>query len=368
MVGVDPLDAHDVAGPRSGAALTALEAAVLTGLLRPPCLVTFSGGTDSSLVLAVATRVARRHGLPDPVPFSWCFPNIPAADEGDQQRRVLDALGLRERLACRPGPDELDFVGPQAQQVLADHGVRHPVNLHLHARPALLARGGSLLTGAGGDQVLSGWLRPENRRLVRCLKDRLPASLRVAARRLPERELPWLRPAVAALVLQARMEEEAAEPVMLGDRVRWHAGRRDLRLSLTNLHRLGAASDVTVLSPLADPRFVHAVAHEFGDRPAPRRAALVAMLAGDAVPEVVWRSRRKARFGDVFLGEHSRALVSGWDGEGVDPSVVDVPGLRQVWGQWPVPLATAGLMQQVLLARDDGPGPSTNPPAEGGLA
>ena len=51
--------------------------------------------------------------------------------------------------------------------------------------------------------------------------------------------------------------------------------------------------------------------------------------------------------------------VSGWDGEGVDPSVVDVPALRRVWGRWPVPLATAGLMQQVLLTRDGGPSPST---------
>ena len=41
----------------------ALEAAVLPALQRPPCLVSFSGGRDSSAVLAVAADVARRHGL-----------------------------------------------------------------------------------------------------------------------------------------------------------------------------------------------------------------------------------------------------------------------------------------------------------------
>ena len=47
--------------------LSAVEDAVLPAVSRPPCVVTFSGGRDSSLVLAVATRVARREGLPDPI-------------------------------------------------------------------------------------------------------------------------------------------------------------------------------------------------------------------------------------------------------------------------------------------------------------
>jgi asparagine synthase (glutamine-hydrolysing) len=48
----------------------ALEQVVRNALQRPPCGVAFSGGRDSSLVLAVATHVARRDGLPDPLPIT----------------------------------------------------------------------------------------------------------------------------------------------------------------------------------------------------------------------------------------------------------------------------------------------------------
>lgn len=356
VLGVSPLPA--VPGPaRAGAALAALETAVLPALLRPPCVVTFSGGTDSSVVLAVAVRVARQHGLPEPVAYSWRFRGAPAADESDWQHQVVTSLGLREWVVRTAEEGELDVVGPRAADVLLRHGVRHPANLHLHAAPVALARGGSVLTGVGGDQVLSGWRRPENRTFARRLKDQVPPALRVALRRLAERELPWLRPDVAARLLRARMSERAAEPVALAPRVRWHAGRRELTLSLANLRRLGAPYDVEVLSPLAGHGFVQALAQELGSRPAPRRAALVASLARDAVPAVVWQARRKARFGEVFLGEHARALAQGWDGAGLDPAVVDLDALARLWSRWPVPPGTAGLLQQVLLAgrQHDGP-------------
>ena len=68
--GQTPLaDRSEYSSPRA-----ALEAVVLRALLRPPCLVSFSGGRDSSLVLAIASDVARRHGLPLPVPATNRFP------------------------------------------------------------------------------------------------------------------------------------------------------------------------------------------------------------------------------------------------------------------------------------------------------
>ena len=48
----------------------ALDQAILSGLQRAPCVVSFSGGRDSSLVLAAAVDAARRHGLPLPVPVT----------------------------------------------------------------------------------------------------------------------------------------------------------------------------------------------------------------------------------------------------------------------------------------------------------
>ncbi len=57
-------------GPRAPAltAREAIERAVLPALQRQPCLVAFSGGRDSSAVLAVAALVARRPGWRSPSP------------------------------------------------------------------------------------------------------------------------------------------------------------------------------------------------------------------------------------------------------------------------------------------------------------
>ena len=46
-----------------------------------PCVVSFSGGRDSSAVLAVAVTVARREGLPLPIPASNVFATGSTADE-----------------------------------------------------------------------------------------------------------------------------------------------------------------------------------------------------------------------------------------------------------------------------------------------
>src|SRR5438874_582354 len=53
--------------------LTALERACLPALERPPCVVSFSGGLDSSVVLAAAGRAARRAGLAEPIPVTHRF-------------------------------------------------------------------------------------------------------------------------------------------------------------------------------------------------------------------------------------------------------------------------------------------------------
>ncbi|WP_416904082.1 asparagine synthase-related protein [Micromonospora echinospora] len=137
--------------PRPASPLAALEEAVLPALRRPPCLVSFSGGLDSSLVLAVAVRVARRAGLPEPVPATWRFTGAPRADESDWQDRVVAALGCPSWQVLR-ADDDLDLTGPVARRMLLRHGLLHPANAHLHLPVVELASGGSVLTGAGGDQ------------------------------------------------------------------------------------------------------------------------------------------------------------------------------------------------------------------------
>ena len=131
----------------------ALELVVRRALQRPPCGVAFSGGRDSSLVLAVATHVARRDGLPDPVPITRIFPGIAEADEQEFQEAVVRHLGLHDwhRVVFE---DELDVVGPIAARHLLAHGVVWPPNIATDVPLVDAVPGGSVLDGEGGDDVL----------------------------------------------------------------------------------------------------------------------------------------------------------------------------------------------------------------------
>jgi asparagine synthase (glutamine-hydrolysing) len=128
---IGPADAPALPPPRPGrTAREALESTVAVALERQPCLVTFSGGRDSSAVLAVAIHVARREGLPLPVPITVRFSNAPGAGEPRWQELVIAHLGLGDWEVIELG-DELDLLGPAAQRNLLRHGVRYPSNCAL---------------------------------------------------------------------------------------------------------------------------------------------------------------------------------------------------------------------------------------------
>src|SRR5687767_6252 len=74
--------------------VTALQDVLVPALRRPPCVVAFSGGRDSALVLAGAVAAARREGLDEPIAVSVRFPNAPDADESHWQERVVRYLKL----------------------------------------------------------------------------------------------------------------------------------------------------------------------------------------------------------------------------------------------------------------------------------
>ena len=176
--------------------LRALEEVCLRCLRRPPCLVSFSGGRDSSVVLAIATAVARREGLQDPIPATNRFGSVGESDETAWQELVVAHLRLRDWQRVEL-TTELDVVGRLAREVVAHHGVLPPFNGHFHAPLLALARGGSLLTGIGGDElfepthraalarVLLGRRAP-NRRLLRGAA--LAAMPRALRRRIARRE------------------------------------------------------------------------------------------------------------------------------------------------------------------------------------
>ncbi|HWI08617.1 MAG TPA: asparagine synthase-related protein [Solirubrobacteraceae bacterium] len=334
----------------------ALLDAVRPALRRPPCLVSFSGGRDSSLVLAAAVRVAREEGLAPPIPVTNRFPGAPDADESRWQEQVIAQLGLADwrRLEL---DDELDAVGPYARRMLREHGLLWPFNVHFHLPLLDLARGGSLLTGLGGDQLLDV-LRPPRqrtraRRLAHAALVRAPRPVRAAviAARDPL-QAPWMRPAAARAATRAMAAQLSARPrAPLAARMEYELSLRYLRVTRQSLAVCAAAGDVLLAHPLCAPQLWSAVARACAPRdgfPGDERA--LRALFGALLPDGLAARTDKASFDAVFYNRHGRAFARGWDGGGVPHELVDAEALRGGWLSDAPPCLSLTLMQAAWLS------------------
>ena len=322
-----------------------------SALSRPPCLVSFSGGLDSSTVLSAAAAVARRERLPLPVAITWRFADVPSTHESDWQESVMAELGLGDWVRLEGG-QQLDFVGPIARRMVAAHGVRYPANAHLHLPLLERASGGSLLTGVGGDEFLGRWRwhDPAPRTMLRELRSRAPAiARRGRALRASTPDLEWLRPP-AGRRARWRMTDDLGDPADWQARIGWQAGRRRMALTLQTLEDLARVSDTLVGSPFAAPAFLGAAARAGGRRGLGRRPEAMRALLGDRVPEALRHRTTKGRFGGAFWTSATQAAAAAWDGGEVDERLVDPTALRRVWREPEPQLLTALLLQSTLLA------------------
>jgi asparagine synthase (glutamine-hydrolysing) len=359
----------------------AFEAAILPALRRTPCLVSFSGGRDSSAVLATATAVARREGLPPPVPVTHRFPSATGTQETEWQEQVVGHLGLDDWIRIDAAGD-LDCVGPVATTVLRRHGLLWPCNAYFHEPIFEAAAGGAVITGVGGDEAFSpsSWARafdvmrlrarPGPRNLMHVAFALSPQVVkRTAIRRWLPELCPWLRPAARGRIEAFIAAESASEPLRWRRRYRELADSGYMEVSLGSLAELASAHEVELAHPFHDARFLAALAGlPRGERPASRSEAMT-MLVGDLLPDALLNRSTKARFDEVFWTEHSRELVADWNGEGVDPELVDLDRLRAEWSQ-PTPQAhTFTLLQSVWLTRARAAGlqpPAATPTAAAG--
>ena len=371
VFGVEPGDVEAAPAPP----LATLTEAVLRALNRPPCLVSFSGGRDSSCVLALAVDVARREGLPLPVPATLRFPALPEADETAWQERVVSSLGLEDWLRIEPR-EELDAVGPVATKVLDRFGLLWPFNAYVHQPLLEAAHGGSLLTGVGGDEVLEHLsvdrvdrllarrVRPVPKDALRLGLAAAPARVRraVLRRRAPLR-LPWLTLAAVREVNELWAEDEARRPRRLRGRARWWTRRRALRVVIRSLGVLAQNEDVAIEHPLTEPAVASAILADpelaFADR-----ARRLETILGDLLPAELYRRRTKASFNRALFGSHARELVALWDGDGADPRIVDREALRAEWLEDVPDGRSYLLLQSVWLerARRSSPAGPPSPP------
>ncbi|CAN5649319.1 hypothetical protein BH20ACT23_BH20ACT23_14510 [soil metagenome] len=365
VVGEHP-GADPVADDGDGDPLRALEQATLPALSRPPCLVSFSGGRDSSAVLAVASRAARRHGLALPVPVTLRFGAAADTHETSWQDDVVTHLGLDDWIRIDAG-EELDLLGPHSAAALSRHGVLWPPNTYVHAPMLQRATGGSLLTGLEGDGLLGGWrwlrvadvvtgrARPEPRDLLRLAHAAMPKRARrvIASRRAHSTPL-WLKQEAQRAVTKRWAAEEAAEPVAWNERVRWWARRRYLAVARNSFQVLAAAENVSLGHPLLDPRWLAALARVGGRTGAGDRTRWMRALFADILPARVVARSSKAVFTHALWGEPSRAFAKTWSGAGVDTELVDVATLRATWTN-PVPdFRSACLLQRAWALTSSG--------------
>lgn len=313
--------------PAGGAPETALErAARIDG----PVFVSFSGGKDSSAVLAAATRVARREGRPDPVPLTLRAAHEPHSHESEWQERVVAHLGLSDWVRIEID-DELDAVGPYARRTLERHGLLWPFNAHFHLPLLERAAGGTLLTGIGGDELWASSRAPVLRRRRRALAY-APFALRraVLARKEPI-DYPWLRPAGVAAARRAAGADRAAEPLTVARRMAWYRGMRATATGTASLSRIADDVGARIAHPLLDRDLWGAVAAAAAHAGFTRRDDPLRLVAGTLLPEDVLTRRTKAGFDRVFFGRHARAFVNDWPGTGVPETLVDPAALHQHW-------------------------------------
>lgn len=359
-IGVDagarPLPPPPAANPRA-----VLDRAVLPALQRPPCVVSFSGGRDSSAVLAVAARMAQREGLPPPVPVTLRFPAAPESDETVWQERVVRHLGLRDWV-CLTFSSELDLVGPVASAVLRRHGLLWPPNTHFHQPVIEAAKGGSVLTGIGGDEILGSWrwtrigdvvrghMPPEPRDALRLALALSPMQLRrVVEARRRQMTLSWLRPVAMREAAKALTADAAQEPARWNLRTRWYARRRGLQMVRRSFDLLAADGGVLAVHPLVDATFLAALARAGGWWGLGDRTAIMRSLFADLLRDDVLARQTKARLDTPFWNRHAREFVASWNGDAVEPTLVEPAALREEWQQ-PVPHGwTSTLLQSAWL-------------------
>lgn len=342
--------------------MKALEKALLPALMRPPCVVAFSGGRDSSALLATAMDLARREGLPQPIALTRRWPTYPETDEDNWQELVIRHLGVSQWE--RVDFEDNDVIGAAFRPTLQRHGVLWPPLVHSWPPLFAKARGGAMVTGEGGDEVFGPrrctwlrrllWTRPRATKAVA-----IGAGVAVAPRSVRRRmelqqirhdlDSPWLRPAVREHYFTLYADELVQEPFSWAPSLRWHLGRRFVSVGIQTLRLLAAESGTELFCPLLDSGFVASLASLAGPLGFPGRTRGMTALFGNLLPAELLSRPTKAYTTSALAGQASKDFAEGWAGDGLDGSLVDPAELQRTWASGKVPSRTAMLLQQAWL-------------------
>jgi asparagine synthase (glutamine-hydrolysing) len=341
-----------------------MEALLRPALEKPPCMVAFSGGLDSSTILAVATDVARRFRLEDPVPLTFRYQSHPRTWEAEWQELMVRHLGLKDWKIV-DFQAEFDVLGPMAREALRRHGLYWPPNSHTTIPMLEAARGGSLLTGNGGDEVFRSVTKmktmtpmqilrsmPPHRALAVGLVNSLPLRWKIFAQYRHGLAFPWLRRS-ARREVRRRFVDNAVQR-RRGERhyLEQLGESRYLELELAIASALARDANVDLVDPFFEPPFLRALLAGTPEAGFPSRNAALEHFFGDLLPPELTRRTSKAVFTESFWGPDSREFARRWDGRGLDPSLMRVDALRSQWLRPRPDMRSATAIQAAWLASE----------------
>jgi asparagine synthase (glutamine-hydrolysing) len=363
-------DSWSGSGDNRESPIEALESFVLDGLLRPPCLVSFSGGRDSSALLALATTIADRQGLARPIPITARF-QAEETHEEEWQRLVIRHLGIGEWIRVEL-TEELDLLGPAGTRYLSRHGLRYPQNVHFQEPLLERASGGSLLSGAGGDELFEShrWARAAmvlDRSVPIRRSDLLVVGAALSPRVIRSRvylrgrfDMPsWLRPAGQRRLLRRLHRWLGEDTVRYDAHLEWWRRSRYINHGQRSLELLAEDHGVTFLAPFSEERVMRAMAADGGRVGFASRAEAMHHVFADLLPREIIERESKATFLSPLVGASTRAFADIADATTVLPrELVDPAALRRAWQQEQVDVRSLPALQLCWLSQhrtgDDG--------------
>ena len=296
--------------------------------------------------------VSRTRELPLPVPVTLWFED-PASHEEQWQRNVLDHLGISDWVRI-PGDVEYGLLGTHASAMVREHGLVFPANAYTHLGLASPFRGGSLISGGGGDELfaspaapliraLSGHERVRLQSIAHFVKTSLPArSERTGVELLAGHS--WIDAGSKKRLERAVGRSYWANPRRFDVALRNWVRDRYYRSVTRSLECAGESTGCTVVAPFLHPEFMAAFADAMGMGGPASRTAAMQQLFGDVLPAETVSRPTKADFTGA-LYQIDRDFLDDWQGEGVPAGLVDVEALRRLWAT-PRPHAATNLLLQ----------------------